>query len=62
MKHLVASLPLLLAVAAIALVATAFAFDLPIFTPNTLGVGAGILTCAGLCAMSAADSRSNRCC
>ena len=62
MKLLIASLPLLLAVAAIALIAAAFAFDLPIFTPNTLGVGSGILTCAGLCAMSAADARSNRCC
>lgn len=62
MKLLLSALPLLLAAAAFALIATAFAFDLRIFTPNSLALGAGILTCAGLCAMSGADFRSNRCC
>ncbi|MBK8478741.1 MAG: hypothetical protein IPL39_21400 [Opitutaceae bacterium] len=60
MKHLLSALPLLLATAAMALIAAAFAFDLRIFTPNSLGVGAGILTCAGLCAMSGAEPRSHR--
>lgn len=62
MKHILSALPLLLAIGAFALIAAAFAFDLRIFTPNSLALGAGILTCAGLCAMAGADSRTNRCC
>ena len=61
MKHLLSALPLLLAAAVIAVIATAFAFDLRIFNPNTLALGAGIFTCAGLCTMSGADARTNRC-
>jgi len=60
MKHFLSALPLLLAAAAFALIAAAFAFDLRIFTPNSLGLGAGILTCLGLGAMSATDGRSVR--
>ncbi len=62
MKHLLASSTLLVTAAAIAIAAVVLALNLSIVTPDTLGLGIGLLTCAGLCAMSGADSRANHCC
>ena len=61
MKHLLSALPLVLAIAATAALAAAFVLDLRILSPDTLGLGAGLVTCLGLCSMSATDARS-RCC
>ena len=60
MKHLLLALPLLLTIGAIAFFIAACALSLRIFTPDALGLGAGILTCLGLGSMAAADQRSPR--
>ncbi len=60
MKHLLSALPLLLAASAIVLFLAACVFGLRIISPEALGLGAGIITCLGLGAMSAADGRSLR--
>ena len=62
MKHLLASSTLLVSALAIATGAIVLALNLRIVTPNTLGMGIGLLTCAGLCAMAGTDTRSSRCC
>ncbi len=61
MKHLVSALPLLLTATAIALFVAACAFGLRIISPDTLGLGAGFLTCLGLGAMSAAEGSRRTC-
>ncbi len=61
MKNLLCSLPLLLTATAIALFLGACAFGLRL-SPDGLALGAGLLTCLGLTAMSACDSRRTNYC
>lgn len=60
MKRLLSTLPLLLGGAALAFLTACLAFGSGLITPDTLGLGAGLVTCAGLCAMSGADGRRGR--
>jgi hypothetical protein len=62
MKNLLTSAPLLTTAAAISAAIIVALLDLNIVTPNALGLGAGIATCAGLLAMLARDFESKSCC
>lgn len=58
MKHIVSSLPLLLTAAGIAAAAIVTVLNLKVVSPETIGLGAAIIACAGLCAMAGTDSPS----
>lgn len=60
MKHLLSTLPLLLAAGALVLFIAGLAVGCSLLTPNVLGLGAGLVTCAGLCAMTESDARASR--
>lgn len=62
MKRILSSSPLLITATAIAITAIVTVFNLCVVSPEAIGLGAGFVTCAGLCAMAGVDTRANRCC
>ena len=61
MKTILSSAPLFIAAAAIAALLLAVLLNLSIITPESIGLGAGLATCAGLLAMLARDLEPRSC-
>lgn len=55
MKKLLSSAPLLVTVAAVAVIAIVSLLNLRVIAPESLALGAGLVTCLGLSAMMARD-------
>lgn len=60
MKTILSSAPLFTSAAALAAIALAALLNLSIITPEALGLGASLATCAGLLAMLAHDLEPRR--